>query len=119
MADRGDFYFRQHVTEAELGLAFASLEKADRDLAADLNIYGIVTGVVPAPHAPVRDLTAPARAYDNLGQRMCFGTGQTVDCAVDLVGIPIAAETRASLFKQGLKLPAPAVEELQGKAPAP
>lgn len=30
---------------------------------------------------------------------------------------PIATETRASLFKQGLKLPARAVEQLQGKDP--
>jgi hypothetical protein len=70
MADRVGFYFRQRVTEAELDLAFALLEKADRDLAADLNIYGIVSGAVPAPHSPVPDLTvdltAPARAYDNL-----------------------------------------------------
>jgi hypothetical protein len=97
MADRVDFYFRQRVTEAELDLAFALLEKADRDLAADLNIYGIVSGAVPAPHSPVPDLTvdltAPARAYDNLGQRMFFGTGQTVDCAVDLVGIPTDVAT--------------------------
>jgi hypothetical protein len=97
MADRVDFYFRQRVTEAELDLAFALLEKADRDLAADLNIYGIVAGAVPAPHSPVPDLTvdltAPARAYDNLGQRMFFGTGQTVDCAVDLVGIPTDVAT--------------------------
>src|SRR5690606_17204558 len=97
MADRVDFYFRQRVTEAELDLAFALLEKADRALAADLNIYGIVSGAVPAPHSPVPDLTvdltAPARAYDNLGQRMFFGTGQTVDCAVDLVGIPTDVTT--------------------------
>jgi len=97
MSDRVDFYFRQRVTEAELDLAFALLEKADRDLAADLNIYGVIAGAVPAPHAPVPDLTidltAPARAYDNLGQRMFFGTGQTVDCAVDLVGIPTDVAT--------------------------
>jgi hypothetical protein len=37
MADRVDFYFRQRVTEAELDLALALLEKADRDLATDLN----------------------------------------------------------------------------------
>lgn len=30
---------------------------------------------------------------------------------------PIGDETRASLFKQGLKLPTPAVETLQGKGP--
>ena len=97
MADRVDYYFRQRVTEAELDLAFALLEKADRNLAADLNIYGIVSGAVPAPHTPVADLsvdlTAPARAYDNLGQRIFYGTGQTVNCAVDLVGIPTDVAT--------------------------
>lgn len=36
MADRTDFHFRQKVTEAELDLAFALLEKADRNLAADI-----------------------------------------------------------------------------------
>lgn len=97
MSSRLDFFFRQRVTEAELDLAFALLEQADRDLAADLNIYGVIAGAVPAPHSPVPDLTidltAPARAYDNLGQRMFFGTGQTVDCAVDLVGIPTEVAT--------------------------
>ena len=97
MADRLDFFFRQRVTEAELDLAFALLEKADRDFAADLNIYGVVSGAVPAPHTPVPDLTvdftAPGRAYDNLGQRLFFGTGQTVDCSVDLVGIPTEVST--------------------------
>ena len=97
MSSRLDFFFRQRVTEAELDLAFALLEQADRDLAADLNIYGIISGAVPAPHSPVPDLTvdltAPGRAYDNLGQRMFFGTGQTVDCAVDLVGIPTDVAT--------------------------
>ena len=33
MSDRLDFFFRQRVTEAELDLAFAQLEQADRDLA--------------------------------------------------------------------------------------
>ncbi len=92
MADRVDYYFRQRVSEAELDLGFELLEKADRNLAADLNIYGVVSGAVPAPHSPVADLsvdlTAPGRAYDNLGQRIFFGTGQTVDCSVDLVGLP-------------------------------
>ncbi len=39
MTDRVDFYFRQHVTEAELDLAFALLEKADWDLSVS-----VVTG---------------------------------------------------------------------------
>ncbi|ACY13472.1 hypothetical protein [Haliangium ochraceum] len=92
MADRLDFYFRQPVTEAELDLAFELLENADRDLAADLGIYGIIHGAEPTPHAPVADLsvdlTAPCRAYDHLGQRIFFGTGQRVDCSVDFAGIP-------------------------------
>mgnify|MGYP000844949692 CR=1 FL=1 len=68
MADRVDFYFRQRVTEAELDLAFALLEKADRDLAADLNIYGVIAGAVPSPHAPVPDLTVDAAGVLDLGQ---------------------------------------------------
>src|SRR5690554_5305055 len=97
MADRVDFYFRQRVTEAELDLAFGLLEQADRDLAADIGIYGIVTGAVPTQHSPVPDLTvdltSPTRAYDRLGQRIFIGTDQTVDCSVDLVGIPTAVAT--------------------------
>ncbi|MDF1543444.1 MAG: hypothetical protein P1P71_10090, partial [Anaerosomatales bacterium] len=92
MADRLDYYFRQKVTESELDLAFELLEKADRNLAADIGVYGIISGAEPTPHTPVPnltiDLTAPGRAYDNLGQRIFFGTGQTVDCAVDFAGIP-------------------------------
>ena len=92
MADRTDFYFRQKVTEAELDLGFELLEKADRNLAADIGVYGIISGAEPTPHSPVPDLTidltAPGRAYDNLGQRIFFGTGQTVDCSVDHAGIP-------------------------------
>jgi hypothetical protein len=92
MADRVDFYFRQRVTEAELDLAFALLEKADQNFAADLGIFGIISGAVPLPHSPVPDLsidlTPSTRAYDRLGQRIFVGTGQTVDCSVDLAGVP-------------------------------
>ncbi len=92
MASRVDFHFKQRVTEAELDLAFTLLEQADHDLAADLGIYGIISGAAPAQHSPVPDLsvdlTSPTRAYDRLGQRIFFGTDQTIDCASDLVGIP-------------------------------
>lgn len=94
MADRLDFFFRQRVTEAELDLAFALTELADRNLAADLGIRGVIAGAEPAPHEPVPnlsvDLTAPGRAYDQAGQRVFFGTGQTVDCGVDWQGLPTA-----------------------------
>ncbi|MBN2527602.1 MAG: hypothetical protein JXR76_14505 [Deltaproteobacteria bacterium] len=92
MADRTDFYFRQRVTEAELDIAFDLLEKADRNLAADIGVYGIVSGAQPAQHEPVADLTidlsAPARAYDHLGQRIFFGTRQVVNLSADYAGIP-------------------------------
>ena len=92
MADRLDYYFRQKVTEAELDLGFELLEKADHNLAADIGIYGVVSGAIPTQHAPIADLTidlsAPGRAYDRIGQRVFFGTGQTVNLAVDFTGIP-------------------------------
>ena len=105
MAGRTDYFFRQKVTEAELDLAFELLELADRNLAADIGVYGIISGAEPTPHSPVPnltvDLTAPTRAYDNLGQRIFFGTGQVVDCSVDLTGIPTevsSAKTRSAQF---------------------
>ena len=92
MANRTDYFFKQRVTEAEIDLAFELLEQADRDLAADIGVLGIVSGAAPAPHTPVADLTidltAPARAYDRLGQRIFYGTEQNVDCSVDHTGIP-------------------------------
>lgn len=36
MANTLQYFFRECVTEAELNLGFALLEKADRDLAADI-----------------------------------------------------------------------------------
>lgn len=97
MSDRTDFYFRQRVSEAELDLAFSLLEQADRNLASDLGVRGVISGGVPAPHSPLPDLTidltAPARAYDNLGQRLFYGTGQTISCAADLAGIPTDVAT--------------------------
>ncbi len=100
MADRVQFYFRQRVSEQELNLASELLEKADRNLAADLGIFGIVSGAVPVPHEPVTDLsidlTAPGRAYDHLGQRIFFGSGQTVSCARDLTGVSTEVMTASN-----------------------
>ena len=80
------------MSEAELDQAFDLLELADLNLAAGIGVYGIIGRAEPAPHSPVPnlsvDVTAPVRAYDNLAQRIFFGTGQVVDCSVDLTGIP-------------------------------
>ena len=67
MADRLDFYFRQRVTEAELDLAFEQLERADRDLAADIGLRGVVTGAAAVPHSPLPDLT-----IDLVAPRACL-----------------------------------------------
>jgi hypothetical protein len=94
MSSRLDFYFRQRVTEAELDLAFALLEQADRNLASDIGVFGLIHGAEVAPHTPVTDLTihlsAPAVGYDRLGQRIFFGTEQRVDCSIDDAGLPTA-----------------------------
>ncbi len=97
MADRLDFYFRQRVTEAELDLALEQLERADRDLAADIGLRGVVTGAAAVPQSPLPDLTidltAPTRAYDQAGQRIAFGVDQSVDCSVDHAGLPTEVPT--------------------------
>jgi len=97
VAHRLDFYFRQRVTEAELDLGFELLEQADHNLAADIGLFGVVSGAVPTQHAPVADLTVdltgPGRAYDKLGQRIAFGTGQRVDLSIDSTGIPTEVST--------------------------
>jgi len=90
MADRLDYYFMQRVTEAELDLGFELFEKADRNLAADIGIYSVVSGAEPSEHQPVPDLTidlvAPAGAYDHVGPRIFFGTDQNVGCSVGHIG---------------------------------
>ncbi len=100
MSDRCDYFFRQRVTEAELDLGFELLERADRNLASDIGVYGIVSGAVPSSHAPIADLTidltAPACAYDRLGQRIFYGTAQRVDVSVDATGIPTDVSDSAS-----------------------
>lgn len=97
MASRLDYYFRQRVTEAELDLGFELLEKADQAFATDIGVFGIIDGMVPSEHAPVPDitldLTAPGRCYDQLGQRIFFGTAQNVDISNDLNAVSTAVQS--------------------------
>jgi hypothetical protein len=94
MADRLDYFFRQRVTEAELDLGFELLERADRNLAADLGFVGVVAGAVVSQHAPVPDLTVdvsgPGAAYDQLGERVFFSSLQNVNVAQDDNGVSTA-----------------------------
>jgi len=97
MSSRVNWHFRQRVQENELDFAFDQLEQADRDLASDLNIYGIVSGAVATPHQPVADLrvdvTGPSRAYDRLGRRIFVPVQTTVDLERDVSGLPTAVTT--------------------------
>jgi hypothetical protein len=87
MANRKDFYFRERVTEAELDSAFADLEDADHNLAADLGFTGVLANAVVSPHAPVPNLTVdvsgPGIALDQLGRRLFFSALQNVNVAQD------------------------------------
>jgi hypothetical protein len=94
MADRLDYFFRQRVTEAELDLGFELLERADRNLAADLGFVGVVAGAAVSQHAPVPDLTVdvsgPGAVYDQLGERIFFSALQNVNVAQDDNGVSTA-----------------------------
>jgi len=87
MSARKDFYFRQRVTEAELDAAFADLEDADHNLAADLGFVGVLANAVVSPHAPVPNLTVdvsgPGIALDQVGRRVFFSALQNVNVAQD------------------------------------
>src|SRR5690349_8381316 len=97
MSDRVEYYFRQRPTAEELNLGFELLERADRNLASDLGICGIVSGAAVTQHSPVPnlsvDITGHTRAYDRLGQRIDVPSAQTVDCTVDHHGMPIEVLT--------------------------
>ncbi|WP_428263469.1 hypothetical protein [Haliangium sp.] len=97
MSDMLDFFFRQRVRESELDLALSLLERADRNLAADVGIFGIIDGMLATERDGVPDLsialTAPGRAYDQRGRRIFFGSAQVVDLSVDLNGVPTTVPT--------------------------
>jgi hypothetical protein len=94
MADRVDYFFRERVTEAELDLGFELLERADRNLAADLGFVGVLANAAVSQHAPVPDLTVdvsgPASILDQAGERIFFSSLQNVDVAQDSSGVSTA-----------------------------
>jgi hypothetical protein len=96
MSSRVNYYFRQGVTEGELDLGFELLEQADRDLASDIGIFGIIDGMRASERNGVPDLsvdlTAPGRAYDRLGRRIFYGTAQTFDLSTDVNSVSTAVQ---------------------------
>ncbi len=90
--DRVRWFFDQLVQDGEMNLAFDQVEQADRNLASDLGLLGIISGAVAVPHQPLPDLsidlTAPGRAYDRAGRRVYLPAQVTVNLAVDSTGVP-------------------------------
>jgi hypothetical protein len=86
MAGRRDYFFRQLVTEAEMDAGFEGLEQADRDLATDMGVFGVLSGLGVAengtPNMTV-NVDGPGMAYDQDGQRMHLTTPQNKDMSVD------------------------------------
>lgn len=96
MANRRDFFFRQKVTEAELDVAFAELEQADRYLATDLGLVGVAIGMVVAQQASPNmtvQVSGPGVVYDQTGQRIAIPSTQNVNCAVDEDALSTAVVT--------------------------
>ncbi len=89
MAGRRNYYFRQKVTEAELDAGFTGLEAADRALAVDNGITGIVSGGSVSQRAAGANLSVDVAAgvvYDKAGQRIAWGGTQNVSVATDYLG---------------------------------
>lgn len=90
--DRVRWFFDQLVQDSEMNLAFDQVEQADRNLATDLGLLGIISGAVAVPHQPLPDLsidlTAPGRAYDRAGRRVYLPAQVTVNLSVDSTGVP-------------------------------
>lgn len=86
MANRRNYFFRQKVTELELDEGFDDLEDADRNLALDIKVTGVVSGMAVAQRAAGANLTvdvSAGTAYDKAGQRIQFSSTQNVDVSID------------------------------------
>lgn len=85
MANRRTYFYRQRVTEAELNAGFQGLEDADRSLATDYGILGVVAGL-GVVQAAVPNLTvdvAAGSAYDQQGRRVRVPSTQNLSLATD------------------------------------
>lgn len=98
MADRKLTYFRHLMNTTFFTEGHDGLEDADRDLAVDIGVIGIISGLVATQHAPTPDLTidltGPGTSYDQAGRR-CFVPTATsgLDCSQDEDGNPTAVTT--------------------------
>ena len=136
----------QEITSTELVQRCAKCDRENRIVLADLEVGverddQVEDSVVPLPECPTchsREflLRSPAEEQEHPAQGSAgylhrllvddlhaelVKKGRVVERLVNkseqIVTKPIATETKARFFDKGLKLPARAVEELQGKEP--
>ena len=93
--NRTNFYYQQLVAESDLDTAFDDVETSIRALAADLALWGVMSGcTVAAQGTP--DLTvavAGGTAYDKAGKRLKITGTQTVDVSVDFTSASTTVST--------------------------
>lgn len=91
MADRRDFYNGQPVAEGELDAAFAALEEALWNIASDIGLYGIFSGLIAKQNEPLPDLTldlTSGTGYNLGGKRLRLPVTADPDLSTDENGVP-------------------------------
>lgn len=94
--ERRDYYLEQLLTEGELDAGFDGAEQAIWDLAADMLLTGVLSGLAvseSSPPALTVDVTLGS-AYDQAGRRIRVDQDQDdFDCTVDENSIPTTVVT--------------------------
>lgn len=86
MADRTDFFTGQLVTQQDMDVSFDGIEQAIWDAAADMGLYGIITGFAVTESSPnaLTVQVASGSAYSGEGKRLrVTDLDTTVDISVD------------------------------------
>lgn len=86
MANRFHTYFGQIITNSELNEIFDSLFAGIDRFVQDFGFSGIAAGADVTQHTPNNltvDVGAPAVVYDQMANRMGFGSPAVVNCALD------------------------------------
>lgn len=70
--DRSNFYYRQHVVEAEMDQAFDDVERMEQEGHSDFNGWGVLNGLGLYPTSPTSLSVRifPGAARDSAGQRI-------------------------------------------------
>lgn len=93
--DRLTYFFRQRVTSSELNLGFTNSEEADKSIAVDNGLVGVLSGIAvtaqSSPNATVQ--VGQGVVYDPDGLRINIPSTQTVNTAVDFNAVTTAVAT--------------------------